>query len=311
MIYNKWLDEWLSAFVKPIVKARTFAQYNDILRLRVSPELGLYDMDELNVAVLQQFVAKMTEMYAPNTVTFILNVVKNSLTSAEKTGIVKRNFADCLQLPRPNEKKIECFSVAEQKKLEKFVFESEKPKLFGIVIGLYTGMRVGELMALEWNDIDLSRGTISITKTCHDLWQNGAYKKIIDTPKTQNSWRTIPVPKQLLPYLRRIKKQSGSAYVVSGANGKDVPIRSYQRTFELVLKNLKIPHRGFHALRHTFATRALECGMDVKTLSEILGHKNPTVTLKRYVHSLMEHKSAMMNKIAKTMNMGGDLNPEE
>lgn len=307
MIYNKWLDEWLTTFVKPIVKPRTFTQYNDILRLRVSPELGRYEMDELNISVLQKFVAKMTEMYAPNTVTVILNVVKNSLTSAERTGVVKRNFASCLQRPRANEKKIECFTVAEQKKLEKYVIESGKPKLFGIVIGMYTGMRVGELLALEWSDIDLSRGTISITKTCHDIWEDGEYRKGIDTPKTKNSWRMIPVPKQLLPYLRKMKKQSESIYVISGVKGKNVPIRSYQRSFELVLKNLKIPHRGFHALRHTFATRALECGMDVKTLSEILGHKNPTITLKRYVHSLMEHKSAMMNKIAKTMNVGGEL----
>lgn len=83
-------------------------------------------------------------------------------------------------------------------------------------------------------------------------------------------------------------------------NDKDISVRSYQRTFELLLKRLKIQHKGFHSLCHTFATRALECGMDVKTLSEILGYKNPKVTLNRYVHSLMEHKQEMMNKLGKT-----------
>lgn len=86
------------------------------------------------------------------------------------------------------------------------------------------------------------------------------------------------------------------------ADGEEpVSVRSYQRSFELLQKKLKIPRRGFHSLRHTFATRALECGMDVKTLSEILGHKNPTITLNRYVHSLMEHKRDMMNRLGKLL----------
>lgn len=123
---------------------------------------------------------------------------------------------------------------------------------------------------------------------------------IIDEPKTATSRRVIPLPKQLLPILKGIKKKSHSPFVVS-ANGKPVSVRSYQRSFELLLKKLKIPHRGFHSLRHTFATRALECGMDVKTLSEILGHKNPTVTLNRYAHSLMEHKADMMNRLGKLL----------
>ena len=108
----------------------------------------------------------------------------------------------------------------------------------------------------------------------------------------------IPLPKQLLPILKALKKRSVSPSVVS-AKGKPVSVRSYQRSFELLLKKSDIPHKGFHSLRHTFATRAIECGMDVKTLSEILGHKNPTVTLNRYAHSLMEHKQAMMNRLGK------------
>ena len=100
--------------------------------------------------------------------------------------------------------------------------------------------------------------------------------------------------------MKALKKRSVSPFVVS-ASGNPVSVRSYQRSFELLLKKLKIPHRGFHSLRHTFATRALECGMDVKTLSEILGHKNPTVTLNRYAHSLMEHKADMMNRLGKLL----------
>ena len=108
----------------------------------------------------------------------------------------------------------------------------------------------------------------------------------------------IPLPKQLLPLLKEHKKKSNSQYIVS-SNGHGITVRSYQRSFELLQKRLGIERKGFHSLRHTFATRALECGMDVKTLSEILGHKNATVTLNRYAHSMMEHKKEMMNKLGK------------
>ena len=112
--------------------------------------------------------------------------------------------------------------------------------------------------------------------------------------------RVIPIPKQVIPYLKKLKKISGGGYVIFGS-GKPIPVRSYQRSFELMLKNLQIPHRGFHALRHTFATRALECGMDVKTLSEILGHKNPMITLNRYAHSMLSYKSTMMNRVGRLL----------
>ena len=108
------------------------------------------------------------------------------------------------------------------------------------------------------------------------------------------------MPKQILSLLKGIKKCSECEYIVADGN-KPVFVRSYQRTFELLLKKLNIPHKGFHSLRHTFATRAMECGMDVKTLSELLGHKNATITLNRYAHSLLEHKVDMMNRLGKLL----------
>lgn len=108
---------------------------------------------------------------------------------------------------------------------------------------------------------------------------------------------TLAIPKQLLPLLREMKKKSKSNLVISG--DKPLFVRSYQRSFELLLNKLGIPRHGFHTLRHTFATRAIECGVDVKTLSETLGHKNASITLNRYVHSFMDHKHSMMDKVGK------------
>jgi len=301
MIYQEWLTEWLSTCVKPIVKVRTFEKYDAIVRRQIAPRLGQRELSELSPSVLQRFTAELTEIYSPNTVTGVIAVVRNSLLRAQKTGMVEREFSSSIQRPRTREKKIECFSVAEQKIIEKYVIFAGKPKLYGVILCLYTGMRIGELLALQWSDVDLKRGYISVNKTCRDSYENGEYAKVTDTPKTAKSTRVIPVPKQLLPYLKKLKKCGISGYVICDKNGKTVPVRSYQRTFELMLKGLKIPHRGFHALRHTFATRAIECGMDVKTLSEILGHKDSSITLNRYAHSLAEHKAAMMNKVGKLL----------
>ncbi len=300
MNYKDWLDEWLATCVKPMVKTRTFERYGDIVRLQIVPELGERDMGELSLPVLQRFAAELSERYSRNTVAGVINVIKNSLARAQASGLVKRQFSAAIKCPKAAEKQVESFTAAEQRKIENYVATSSKPKLFGIVLCLYTGLRVGELLALEWSDIDLTRGILTVTKTCRDSWQGGIYKKLTDSPKTSTSRRNIPVPRQLLPELRAIKKQSKSRYVISGKGGEEVSVRSYQRSFERMLKKLRIPHKGIHSLRHTFATRALECGIDVKNLSEILGHKNPEITLKRYAHSFMSHKTAMMNKLGRT-----------
>jgi integrase len=201
---------------------------------------------------------------------------------------------DKIKRPRLQEKQITCFSPSEQKMIEQAVLTDKREKMIGILICLYTGLRVGELLALEWADINFSKNELNISKTCYDKGKS----RITTTPKTTSSVRVIPIPKQLVPILNQLKKRRESQYVIS-ENGTYISIRSYQRSFELLLKRLGIPHQGFHSLRHTFATRALECGMDVKTLSEILGHKNATVTLNRYAHSLMDHKRDMMNRLGK------------
>ena len=231
-----------------------------------------------------------------NTVNAIISVLQNSLRTAHLLGYAKDYTANMIKRPKLKERKIECFTLAEQKKIESAVFDSKKTKMFGIVLCLYTGLRIGELIALQWKDIDLQKGLLTVFRSCHDT-RGGI---VFDEPKTATSRRVIPLPKQLLPKLKSIKKSSNSDFVVS-VDGNAVSVRSYQRSFELLLKRQNIVHRGFHSLRHTFATRALECGMDVKTLSEILGHKNPTVTLNRYAHSLLEHKTAMMNRLGKLL----------
>lgn len=185
--------------------------------------------------------------------------------------------------------------------IETAVMADKRPKMIGVLFCLYTGVRIGELLALKWDDVNFSTGEVKVEKSCHDgKDENGQYYRVVEMPKTDYSIRIIPLPKQLMPYLREAKKKNKLRYVV-GDGDKIISVRAYQTSFELLLKKLGIPKKGFHALRHTFATRALACGMGVKTLSEILGHKNTTVTLNRYVHSMTEHKRKMMDQLWKLL----------
>lgn len=308
MKYKNWLEEWLEHYVKPSAKIRTYERYKG-LALHIIPKLGDCELDDLSPIILQKIVSdlllsgnrKTGEGWAPNTVNAVISVIQNSLKTAFLVGVAKTYSADKIKRPKITEKTVECFSLAEQKRIEQAVLSGKKPKMIGVIICLYTGLRIGELLALEWKDLDFTKRTITISKSCH-YGQNeeGTYTRFIDTPKTQTSVRVIPIPKQLIPVLKQYKKMINSPFVVA-SKGDSVSVRSYQRSFELLQKRLGIPRRGFHALRHTFATRAIECGMDVKTLSEILGHKNATITLNRYAHSLMEHKAEMMNRLGKLL----------
>lgn len=304
MTYENWLHIWLENYIKPSSKERTYIRYWQLIRTHIVPKIGDKDVNDLTPIVLQSFVTKLLSSgndktgkgLSANTVNAIISVLQNSLRTAHLLDYAKEYTADKLKRPKLTEKPVDCFSLVEQKKIEQAVLNGKKDKLYGILLCLYSGLRIGELIALEWKDIDLAKGVLTVSKSCHD----GKDGLIFDEPKTASSRRLIPLPKQLLPILKAVKKKSDSPFVVS-ANGMSVSVRSYQRSFELLLKKLNISHKGFHSLRHTFATRALECGMDVKTLSEILGHKNPTVTLNRYAHSLMEHKQDMMNKLGKLL----------
>lgn len=299
MKYKEWLNDWLALYVKPTVKIRTYQKYEQICRVHIVPAVGDNDIDNLSSIVLQKFIVSLTEKLSPNTVNNIITVLQKSLKTAVVIGICKEQFACTIIRPKTKEKCIECFSLTEQKQIEKYVMTATKTKLFGIVLCLYTGLRIGELLALEWSDINFQNGLLSVNKSCHyGKNASGIYARIIDTPKTEQSNRLIPLPKPILSRLKAIQKNCTCKFVINDRN-KPVPTRSYQRSFELVLLHLNISRKGFHALRHTFATRALESGMDVKTLSELLGHKNATVTLNRYVHSLMEHKTDMINRLGK------------
>ncbi len=304
MKYKEWLDVWLENYVRPFAKPRTTESYARIIEQRLNAALGEKEMSELTAVDMQLLVTELMRRgnrithggLAASTVNTVITVMQSSLKTAVNAGLIGANAARGVRRPRVGYRKPECFTVPEQKKIEAAVLYGGYDKMFGVVLCLYTGLRIGELLALEWSDIDLKAGLIAVGKT-RAARTGTAYGE----PKTPSSRRVIPVPKQIVAWLKNVKRTAKSAYVAE-FRGKPVSVREYQRCFAAMLHRLGIPHKGFHSLRHTFATRALECGMDVKTLSEILGHKNAALTLNRYAHSLFDHKAEMMNKLGRLLS---------
>ena len=310
MKLKEWLDIWLNKYTKFAVKLRTYERYKYIIEKHINPKLGEFDLDELSAVTLQDYVLSELESgnlisskgLANNSVIGIVNVLKSALKLAKSLEICAVDNSGKIKLPMATEKPVTAFEKWEQEKLEKYCLSSNKMNYLGIVICLYTGIRLGELLALTWNDIDFKNGIMTISKTAYRIKQNGKPQVVIDKPKTKNSIRLIPLPKQLSELLKRAKRISKSDFVLSTRTGEIVGTRAYQKTYERILKKLDIPYKNFHSLRHTFATRATQMGMDVKTLSEILGHKNPVITLQRYTHSMLSYKTDMMNKMGKMLN---------
>ena len=308
MTTQNLLTEWLEASQKERVKPRTYARYQGLITTHINPLLGAQKIENLRRRDIQQFLSKQKaegnirsggKLSATST-NLILTVLNLAFEYACDMEMIEQNPCERIQRSRDDAKKAEAFTKDEQQKLEKAIMESKDSRLFGILLCLYTGVRIGELLGLEWADVDLLRGFIHINKTVYrNKNANGEWQLIVDKPKTISSDRVIPMPSYITELLTSHKPASRSAYVIENKKGERMSIRSYQYMFEKLTEKAGVRKLNFHALRHTFATRAIECGMDIKTLSEIMGHKNASITLNRYAHSMMDTKIEMMNKLPK------------
>ena len=304
MKLKELLELWLERYMKHTIKIRTYNRYKSICELHLIKDLGEYELDELKPNVLQDFLLKkIDDHYSTNTIKGIVSVLKQALRLAITLEFVDKEYCSNLKMPSSEEKEISVFTKKEQQVIESFCLNHKKRNYIGIVICLYTGIRLGELLALTWDDIGFNSNLLTINKTSYSAKVDGKTQIIVDKPKTKKSNRVIPLPNQLVKLLKIIKKESNSKYVITTRNSGIVGNRSYQRTFKFILKKVNVPYRNFHSLRHTFATNAIELGMDVKTLAEILGHTNAMITLNRYSHSLLNYKIEMMNKLGKNLNL--------
>ena len=224
-------------------------------------------------------------------------VLKSVLTFAMKHKIIDKTEFE-FKIPRKKKtRKVEVFNFEERKKICKYVKNNLCDQTLGILICICTGLRIGEICALKWEDVNLRTEVINVNHTIQRIYINTARKSkiIISSPKTESSRRKIPIAAELVPLLQQFKSNS-NFYVISGKK-KYIEPRTYRKFFKKMLNILKISKLKFHSLRHTFATQAIENGIDYKTVSEILGHASVGITLNLYVHPDLEHKKECLNKI--------------
>lgn len=278
--------------IKYSIKQKTYLFYlqmTDIYFARFNKKLTANNLNE--------FIAEIKERYSYSTTKLVKTLINRSLFFAFENNLIKEKLVITLQLKNQKNRKVQALEKLEQEKLEKYILENEKFYHYGILLSLYTGLRLGEVVALKWQNVDMKNKLIYIDKTVGTISQNHKTLTIESSPKTTSSIREIPISKQLLSLLKSLRQNLTTEYVIVSNNNKQIKPRAYQKSFENLLKKLHIKHYGFHSLRHTFATRLLENGVDIKTISELLGHSSPTITLNRYVHTNLQNKRKAMEAL--------------
>lgn len=286
---------------RKFVKLSTISAYAVILENHLLPTFG-NKVIVITEQEVQQFVLlKLDAGLSQKTVKDFLIVLK----MIYRYGVKINEFQHCdwdIKYPNVQENKaLEVLNITNHKKLMAFVSDNFTFRNLGILMCLQTGMRIGEVCALQWGDIDLQKGVVSISKTIERIYIIDSEVKhtelIISSPKTQNSHRDIPLSKTLLQMLRPLKRIVNDKFFIITNEEKPTEPRTFRNYYKTVLRTLNIPPLKFHGLRHSFATRCIESNCDYKTVSVILGHSDISTTLNLYVHPNNEQKKKCINKM--------------
>lgn len=302
-------EEWLES-VKITLKPSSYAKYYHTVHRHIINCIGNIKVKFITNEFIEQFIRKKSGDgkldgsggLSSKTVHDLLSILLQIIKYAEKKKYIINFNYDVIH-PKTYICELPVLNVSEQNNLIDYVLKNLDTCKLGVLIALYTGIRLGELCALTWQDVDFETGTLRINKTLQrikntDDFETAKTKVIIDTPKSQKSVRNIPIPSFFIDILKSYSlKYDYDSYILSGTS-KYVEPRIYQTKFKKYLKEADISDTNFHALRHTFATRAVEQGFDIKSLSEILGHSSVRFTLERYVHSEYELKKQSMEKLS-------------
>lgn len=306
--YEFWLYEWLSK-KKLAVKDSTYIRYRNIIENHIDPFLGKYPIRKISTSLMEKFVKTKLENgkldksggVSPKMMSDIIVIIKETFKYANSNGVSTICDFSGISIRRsPHEMRV--LSNSEEKRLLSVLSSDTDCYKLGLFICLFTGIRIGELCALQWKNISFVDGTLRVEQTMQrlqyeDKRSTQKTRIIITEPKSFTAIRTIPLPSFLLEVMLPFAANP-NAYVVSGDCKEYVEPRTMQNRFKTYLLEGGIADANFHSLRHTFATRCVEIGFDIKTLSEILGHSSVKITLDKYVHSSMELKRTNMEKLS-------------
>lgn len=304
LLFAQLAEQWLAS-IAPGVKESTLAHYGYTLRRYLLPVLGnlplhLLDEQRLEQGLLQIF-SPPDGSHAPlgrSSARECLAMVRRICKYAARLRWI-RPLDLCIKLPQPKPRRAAPFQPWEQARIQAFVFRQPTPRKAGLLLQMQLGLRIGEVCGLQWGDFDLAAGVLTVRRTVSRIGcPGGRTKVVIQTPKTRSSCREIPIPQRLLGLLRALGRRADAAsWFLSGRLDKPVEPRCYRKSIAGYLRRAAVRQVNPHLLRHTFATTCLQAGCDLKTLSEILGHADPGITLKRYVHSDLNRKRAELERI--------------
>lgn len=297
--FNTWLECGAIHRVKP----STYESYYHCMKKYIIPFYLTTGCKEITEESVLGFVNSMkedgslSESYKKKILAVFKTALREILINRKDSSAILQS----IKLPKADQKEVQIFTMKEQRLIEWTAMNDEDKRALGIVLCFYTGIRLGELCALRWSDFDLEAATMSIKRTVsrtknftitdHKTMLN------IGTPKSRTSIRKIPLPAFLVKLAKEhiLSGDKEDFYILTG-NEDPIDPRAYQKLYKKILRKAGVKDRKFHSTRHTFATRALELHVDIKTVSEILGHSNVAITMNVYAHSLMEQKKIAIDK---------------
>lgn len=326
---GEWMDRWLENYARPTIKHSTYCSYELYVRVHIKPQIGGLYMNTLRVDDLQAFFNERGKNgnqarkggLAPKTLANLRNMMHMAFSQAVKNHLLQENLIESIRLPRAAKTEMRVLSREEQQRLMAAARMAPEPAAFGIIFDMFTGLRLGELCGLRWENVDMESRSLLICETRNRLPNHdesiaaSTTVKTMPTTKTDNSRRRVFIMDELFydfewyrSIQMSIKEQdycyNPEGYVFCQENGSPYEPRTYQDLFKRCIRQAGIPDANFHSLRHTFATRSLEQGMDVVTLSRLLGHANPSITLDKYGHALDDHKRASVAKLGDIYSAG-------
>lgn len=285
---------------RSMVKHSTFCAYMLILKTHILPKFG--ETTVITESEAQQFALdKLNSGLSRKTVRDIMAVLKEVAKYGAKHSIFELPAWEIYYPTETTARRLPVLSLTDHRKLLGELSANPTTQNIGIMIALCCGLRIGEVCALQWNNVDLQRRIITVANTVSRIYncEEMHTEHYSSSPKTKSSNREIPISPVLLNALRAVKRQqSGGDYVVGDGSKAKEP-RSYRETFSRLLRRLNIPPIVFHGLRHTFATRCIESQCDYKTVSAILGHSNVATTLNLYVHPNIDQKKRCIDRLNK------------
>lgn len=291
MLLEELMWTWLHSRVNTIRRS-TYLKYESMISNHLTSGIGHIQLKFITGQIIDSYVDEKLHgpnALSPKSVNDLLTIMGMAFSYAEQEFGIQKPI---LRHVKEEREEMRVLSVDEQRVLEEYLFQDMDLYKLGIVLDLYTGLRIGELCALQWDDIQ--KGSVVVNKSIHRIRVGNKTVLEFTSPKTPSSKRTIPLPSFLFDIIEKYRTDGS---ILKTPQGKQVEPRLMQMKFKKYLTSCGLEKANFHALRHTFATRCIEAGFDVKTLSEILGHTDVKTTLNRYVHSSYQLKQQNMEKL--------------